>query len=159
MVQYKSVGGRLIEIDDLRVMLDLGKKYNLVKDLLKRVVVPAIEEINELTELKVTAKPVKTGRKFTHISFTIKNKPTLKKEIVENIERDPDTVDMFYRMTDSQINMFGNQLARLPELAYLAIGNESYDVLANRIKEMLRDPVKQIQFIPYLRNLGFAQIK
>jgi plasmid replication initiation protein len=159
LVQYKSVGGRLIEIDNLRVMLDLGKKYNLVKDLLKRVVVPAIEEINELTELKVTAKPAKTGRKFTHISFTIKNKPTPKKEIVENIERDPDTVDMFYRMTDSQINMFGNQLARLPELAYLAIGNESYDVLANRIKEMLRDPVKQIQFRPYLRNLGFAQIK
>ncbi|MFU8928213.1 replication initiation protein RepM [Acinetobacter puyangensis] len=159
LIQYKEVGGRLISIDDLRIMLDLGTRYKTTGNLIAWVITPAIEEINELTELKVIAKPTKTGRKFTHISFTIKNKPTSKKDIVEKIERDPDTLDMFYKMTDSQINMFGNQLARLPELAHLAVGNESYDALASRIKDMLRDPIKQTQFIPYLRNLGFAQIK
>ena len=62
---------------------------------------------------------------------------------------------MFYEMTDAQINMFGNQLARLPDLANLAVGNESYDALASRIKDMLKDPEKQKQFISHLKNLGF----
>ena len=51
--------------------------------------------------------------------------------------------------------MFGNQLSRLPELSYLAVGNESYEALASKIKEMLRDPTQQKQFIPHLKNLGF----
>jgi hypothetical protein len=40
-------------------------------------------------------------------------------------------------------------------MSYLAAQGESYDVLASRIKEMLRDPIQQKQFIPHLRNLGF----
>ena len=51
--------------------------------------------------------------------------------------------------------MMTNQLARLSEFSDLAVGNESYEVLANRIKDMLRDPIKQKRFIPYLKNLGF----
>jgi hypothetical protein len=46
-------------------------------------------------------------------------------------------------MSDAQINMFGNQLSRLPEFSNLADGNESYDALASRIKDMLKDPDKQ----------------
>ena len=63
--------------------------------------------------------------------------------------------DKVYKLTDAQINMFGNQLSRLHELSHLAAQGESYDVLASRIKEMLRDPIQQKQFIPHLRNLGF----
>jgi hypothetical protein len=58
-------------------------------------------------------------------------------------------------MTDAQINMFGNQLSRLPEFSNLANGNESYESLAAKIKEMLRDPIQQKQFLPHLQNLGF----
>jgi len=65
------------------------------------------------------------------------------------------TVDMFFKMTDGQINMFGNQLAKLPGLSHLAVGNESYEALASRIKDMLIDPEKQKEFIPHLRSLGF----
>lgn len=154
LIQYKEIGGRLMSIDDLRGMLDLGTRYKTTGNLIAWVINPAIEEINNLTDLKVTAKPTKTGRRFTHISFTIKQKPQSK--VIKNKERDPDTFDIFHKMTDAQINMFGNKLAQLPELAYLAVGNESYDVLASRIKDMLRDPDKQTQFIPYLKNLGFA---
>jgi hypothetical protein len=32
---------------------------------------------------------------------------------------------------------------RLPEFSNLADGNESYDALASRIKDMLKDPKKQ----------------
>jgi hypothetical protein len=65
------------------------------------------------------------------------------------------TKDTFYRLTDSQINMFGNQLSRLHEVAHLAVEGESYEILAAKIKEMLRDPIQQKQFLPHLQNLGF----
>ncbi|EJB8376760.1 MULTISPECIES: hypothetical protein [Acinetobacter] len=55
----------------------------------------------------------------------------------------------------AQLNMFGNQLSRLPEFSNLANGNESYDSLAAKIKEMLRDPIQQKHFLPPLKNLGF----
>ena len=58
-------------------------------------------------------------------------------------------------MSDSQINMFGNQLAELHDLSHLAVGNENYEALAARIKDMLRDPEKQKLFLPHLKNLGF----
>ena len=74
LTQYKSVGERSIAIDDLRVMLDLGSRYKTTGNLIAWVIDPSIEEINEQTDLKVTAEPQKTGRKFTHIKFTIKQK-------------------------------------------------------------------------------------
>ena len=58
-------------------------------------------------------------------------------------------------MSDSQINLFGNQLSRLHELSYLANQGESYEELAIKIKDMLRDQQQQKQLFPYLKNLGF----
>ena len=70
--------------------------------------------------------------------------------------KQPKTVQQsFYRMSDSQINLFGNQLARLHELSYLANQGESYEELAIKIKDMLRDQQQQKQLFPYLKNLGF----
>jgi hypothetical protein len=57
-------------------------------------------------------------------------------------------------MTDAQINMFGNQLSRLPEFSNLANGNESYESLAAKIKEMLRDPIQQNSFYPTYKTLA-----
>ena len=58
-------------------------------------------------------------------------------------------------MSDTQINLFGNQLSRLHELSHLANKGESYEALAIKIKDMLRDPIQQKQLLPYLKNLGF----
>jgi len=77
LVQYKTTGERYISIEDFRFMLDLGTRYKQFNDLLKRVIEPSVDEINEQSDLKVTATPQKTGRKFTHIKFTIKQKQKL----------------------------------------------------------------------------------
>lgn len=152
--QYRTIGKREIYVEDLRKMLELGKRYPLFADLKRWVIDTAVDQINENSPIQVNYEQRKTGRKVTHIIFSFKEKSVRKIEKSQELDE-----QIFIKMTDSQINMFGNQLARLPELASLAVGNESYDALASRIKDMLRDPVKQTQFIPYLRNLGFAQIK
>jgi hypothetical protein len=51
--------------------------------------------------------------------------------------------------------MFGNQLSKLPELGKYAVGNEGYEALASRLKDMLKDPEKQKLLVPHLKKLGF----
>ena len=152
MMQFKSTGYCKISLDDLRYSLALFDKYQATKDLKKRVIDTAINEINEKTPYTVKYELIKTGRKFTHLElkFKLKAEPQKAKSL-----RDTHTPDLFYKMSDSQINAFGNQLAKLSELSHLAVGNESYEALASRIKDMLKDPEKQKQFLPHLIKLGF----
>jgi plasmid replication initiation protein len=145
--QYRSIGKREIAVENLRTMLELGKRYPLFADLKRWVIDTAVDQINEYSPLSVTYEQKKTGRKVTHIIFSFKEKS---KSI--NHQNEPDKV---YKLTDAQINMFGNQLSRLHELSHLATQGESYEALAAKIKEMLKDPIQQKQFLPHLKNLGF----
>lgn len=145
--QYRSIGKREISVESLRTMLELGKRYPLFADLKRWVIDTAVDQINEYSPLEVKYEQKKTGRKVTHILFSFKEKS---KSINHQNEQ-----DKFYKLSDAQINMYGNQLCQLPEFSQLAFGNESYEVLASKIKEMLRDPAQQKQFIPHLKNLGF----
>ncbi|MDU4033819.1 replication initiation protein RepM [Acinetobacter sp.] len=149
LVQYRQIGKREISVDNLRTMLELGKKYPLFADFKKRVIDTAVDQINEYSPLRVTYEQKKTGRKVTHITFSFKEKTKSIDQESKDIPKE------FYKLTDAQINMFGNQLSRLHELSYLAREGESYEILASKIKEKLRDPKQQKQFLPYLRNLGF----
>lgn len=149
LVQYRQIGKREISVDNLRTMLELGKKYPLFADFKKRVIDTAVDQINEYSPLRVTYEQKKTGRKVTHITFSFKEKTRSISQESKDISKE------FYKLTDAQINMFGNQLSRLHELSHLALEGESYEILASKIKEKLRDPKQQKPFLPYLRNLGF----
>jgi len=152
LVQYKTTGDRSISIEDFRFMLDLGTRYKQFNDLLKRVIEPSINEINEQSDLKVTATPQKTGRKFTHIKFTIKQKQKLK---TLDPKRDPNTPDFFIKMTDAQRYLFANKISEMPEMSKYSQGTESYQQFAVRIAEMLLQPEKFREFYPLLIKIGF----
>ena len=145
LVQYRQIGKREISVESLRTMLELGKKYPLFADFKKRVIDTAIDQINEYSPLKVTYEQKKTGRKVTHIIFSFKEKS----KSITHTSKD------FYQLSDAQINLFGNQLSRLHELSHLASEGESYEILAAKIKDMLRNPHQQQQFLPHLKNLVF----
>ena len=152
LVQYKTTGERYISIEDFRFMLDLGTRYKQFNDLLKRVIEPSVDEINEQSDLKVTATPQKTGRKFTHIKFTIKQKQKLK---TLDPKRDPNTPDFFIKMTDAQRYLFANKISEMPEMSKYSQGTESYQQFAVRIAEMLLQPEKFREFYPLLIKIGF----
>ena len=130
----------------------MPESYRRIGNLKDRVIKPSLDEITSNTDIDLNYENIKRGRSVIGFKFTVKEKP--KPKTIET-GRDEKTVDMFFKMSDAQINMFGNQLAQLPELSYLAVGNESYGALASRIKDMLKDSDKQKQFIPYLKDLGF----
>jgi plasmid replication initiation protein len=71
MSQFLKLGERSCTLDQLRQMLDLGDKYQDVKNLRVRVIDPALKELNANTDLAVTAEPMRKGRKITGFSFTI----------------------------------------------------------------------------------------
>lgn len=154
LIAWRSTGSTpIIELSDFRQKIGvLDTEYKRMERFKTSVLELAIKQINEHTDITVNYEQHKTGRSITGFSFKFKQKSTVKNK---NTFRDKDTLDMFYNMTDAQIHTFGNQLARLHELSYLASVGESYDDLAVRIKDMLKDEEKQKQFHPYLRKLGF----
>lgn len=136
-------------IHDLRSKLGLdATEYSTMSNFKSNVLDRAVSEINKHTSITVDYDQFKKGRVITDIQFRIKSK-------VRQPELTRASQAAFHQMTDAQINMFGNQLSRLPEFSNLANGNESYESLAAKIKEMLRDPIQQKQFLPHLKNLGF----
>lgn len=69
LVQWQSAGEREIEIDWLRDKFQLGDLYPRMFDLKKRVIDPAIDDINNHSNLWVKWSQRKTGRKVTHLQF------------------------------------------------------------------------------------------
>ena len=155
LIAWRSVGKTPeIKIEEFRKKMGvLDSEYQRMGQFKEKVLHIAIAQINEHTDITVEYEQHKAGRSIVAFSFQFKQKKT--KEIVDT-GRDPNTVDMFYSMTDAQIHTFGNQLAKLQDLGHLAAVGESYDDLAVRIKDMLKDEEKQKQFHPYLKQLGFS---
>lgn len=69
--QFRKAGERTIELDRLRATLALGNKYDRIETLRRRVIDPAIEEINRHTDLRVTVTPQRKGRKVVGFHFDI----------------------------------------------------------------------------------------
>jgi len=70
LCQWKSTGKREIEIDWLKDRLDLTVgSYLKMNDFKKRVLEPAITQINAHTNLWVNYTQRKTGRRVTHFTF------------------------------------------------------------------------------------------
>ena len=154
VAQYKNIGKRLIGIDDLRLMLDVGKRYKTTGNLIAWVIQPSIDEINEVTNLTVTVEPKKTGRKYTHLEFIIKVKA---KATAQQIKRDDTTGDLFSidGLSDKQIAMFSRKLAELPELGNLAKRGDSVQQFADMIANELRNQSLQGKYVEHLRKVGF----
>jgi plasmid replication initiation protein len=69
--QYQKIGKRKISIVELKYFLDIDDFYPRIIDMKKRVINPALKDINQYSDLTVSAKYIKTGRKISHIEFTI----------------------------------------------------------------------------------------
>src|SRR5690606_38017670 len=101
LVCWRSTGKTpIIEINDFRSKLGLlDQEYKLMHNFKNRVLDPAIKQINEHTDITVKVEQHKTGRAITGFSFKFKQKQQ-PKSIESN--RDPNTTDLFAKMTDAQ---------------------------------------------------------
>jgi plasmid replication initiation protein len=142
----------LFELDVFRGQMGIGDdEYLRMSDLKKRVLDLAIDQINEKTDLQVSYEQHKRGRFIIGFSFKVREKPKTK-QLTDG--RDPNTADLFSGLTDKQASQFAAKLSRLPELADKAPVGSSYEEFARVIAQHLQDPVKQADYVPYLKSLG-----
>lgn len=157
LVCWRSTGKTpVIEINDFRSKIGLLEtEYKAMCDFKKRVLDPAIKQINEHTDITVKVEQYKSGRSITGFSF--KFKPKTKANIENNApsKRDPNTTDLFAKMTDVQRHMFSHKLSEMPEMSKYSQGAESYQQFAVRIADMLLQPEKFIELYPYLLKAGY----
>jgi plasmid replication initiation protein len=75
LVQYLSIGKREIEIVWLKEALGISDEYSRMDNLKRRVLEPALAQINEFSDIRVSYTQRKTGRSVTHLIFSIKPEP------------------------------------------------------------------------------------
>lgn len=74
-------GGWDISLDRLKEQLGANdKSYSVYKDFRRRVLDPAVNEINKVSDLQVSYEKITTGRKVTGIHFKSHVKPSKKKD-------------------------------------------------------------------------------
>lgn len=156
LMQWKTTGRREIEIDWLKKQFEITEQYSNMNDFKKRVLAPAIKDINDHSNYQVSWEQRKTGRRVTHLIFEFSEKKTPKKKTKDAIEKDQNTVDIFHGLTDKQIDLFSSKLANDSAFGsqYARIGEETKD-FAQRIKREMRDAEKLKIFLPHLKKLGY----
>ena len=153
LIAWRSTGSTpIIELSDFRQRIGvLDTEYKRMERFKTSVLELAIKQINEHTDITVKYEQHKRGRSISGFSFTFKQK----KKDNPSIERDPNTLDLFSKMTDAQRHMFANKLSELPEMGRYSQGTESYPQFAVRIAEILQDSEKIKELAPYLKKVGY----
>ena len=154
LIAWRSTGKvSMLETKELRSRLGvLDTEHQRMESFKRRVLEPAIQQINDHTDIKAEYEQHKRGRSIIGFSFSFKqkSKPKTVKE-----ERDPNTPDFFIKMTDSQRHLFANKMSEMPEMSKYSQGTESYQQFAIRIAEMLLQPEKFRELYPFLEKAGF----
>ena len=72
--QFNTTGYRIISVEDFRHAMDSVITNPHTKDLKRRVLVPAIMEINKQSDMDCEVKDIKDGRRITHFEFIFNKK-------------------------------------------------------------------------------------
>jgi len=125
-------------LDEFREKMGISNEYKQMSDFKINVLDKALKEINEHSDINLKYEQFKKGRVITDFQFKITPKAK-QKTIQKSSSRDPDTIDLFSKMTDAQRHLLASKLSRLHEMSEHSVGNESFDDLAKRLAEMLLD--------------------
>jgi plasmid replication initiation protein len=79
--QFRSTGDRMIAIDDFRSMLGIDDKYQTFKSLNQLLLKPAINELNQKSNLSVAVDMVKQGRTVVALHFLFNEDRQIKRPV------------------------------------------------------------------------------
>lgn len=152
LIAWRSTGQTpIIELAEFRQKIGvLDDEYTRMGNFKDRVLNLAIAQINEHTDINVQCQQHKKGRNISGFSFNFK----LKKVVIAH-NKEQTALEIFSKFTDAQRHLFASKLSALPEMNKYSQGTESYSQFAVRISEMLRDPQKFEELLPYLKKVGF----
>jgi len=70
--QFRSTGYRRVTLEDLRFAMNCIDLYPSIRDFKRRVLYPAVKELNEKCDFEIECRNVKRGRRITGFEFIIK---------------------------------------------------------------------------------------
>ena len=133
--KHQTMGGFQISLDELFEQLGLPESYQDLSNLKKRVIKPSLDEITTNTDIDLTYENVKRGRSVVGFKFTVREKP--KPKVIET-GRDKNTIDMFCKLTDAQIQKYSSILSKVSDISDLSTFPD-YSTFAQWIANILRD--------------------
>ncbi|HHP0305593.1 TPA: replication initiation protein RepM [Acinetobacter baumannii] len=133
----------IIELSEFRQKTGvLENKYTAMCDLKKRVLEPALKQINEHTDITATYEQHKKGRVITGFSFKFKQKKPKQAEIaIETPKTASSDLDTIKPLTEPQIAKYSMILCKLGSLSDLS-NFPDYPTFANWLGNILRSPEK-----------------
>ena len=135
--KHQAMGGFQISLDELFQQLGLPESYRTRMNNLKyRVIEPSLNEITANTDIDLSYENVKRGRSVVGFKFTVKEKP--KPKVIET-GRDKNTIDMFCKLTDAQVQKYSSILSKVSDISDLSTFPD-YSTFAQWISNILRDP-------------------
>ena len=134
--KHQTMGGFQISLDELFEQLGLPESYRRIGNLKDRVIKPSLEEITANTDIDLSYENVKRGRSVVGFKFTVREKP--KPKVIET-GRDKNTIDMFCKLTDAQIQKYSSILSKVSDISDLSTFPD-YSTFAQWISNILRDP-------------------
>lgn len=141
LISWRELGKTpVLMMQDIRFRLGLqGGDYPRIDTFKKRVLEPAIKQINLYTDIEATYEQFKEGRTIVGLKFMFKEK-----KYPKSLSENKNTPDLFFKLTEKQINSFSRKLAYDNEFSgeFAKVG-ESYADLELRIKREM----KNIDFI------------
>jgi plasmid replication initiation protein len=78
VISFNNINSIKLELDDLKKMLGIEKKYTKFNDFKKRILDPALKDINKNTKVSINYELIKNGRKYNCIKFIKKHKRNFK---------------------------------------------------------------------------------
>jgi plasmid replication initiation protein len=153
LIQWRSAGKTpIFDLSIFRQQLGVEtQQYKTMSNFKTYVLDFALNQVNELTDITAKYEQHKKGRTISGFSFTLQQKKASSPKVIK--EQNP--TDLFSKMSDKQRYLFANKLSELPEMGHYSKGSESFQQFAIRIAEMLQDPKKFEELLPYLQKTGF----
>lgn len=113
--QYESIGKREFELQELKKILFIENQYNRIYDLKRFVIEPAVEEINDYTDINISYDDIKKGRKIVGFAFDIE--PKDQDQYIEYLNQFYNIKDMQKKMGLSNENFNSKQVMNIYEKA------------------------------------------
>lgn len=81
LMRFNSTGERIIYLEDFKSALGISDKYPAFKELTRRVIKPAVDELNQRSDLVITYETIKKGRSVAALSFEFKQNKQMKLDV------------------------------------------------------------------------------
>lgn len=156
LIAWRSVGKtNKIKLNQFRQRMGiLEHEYKRMELFKRRVLEPAIEQVNKHTDIKVSYEQHKEGRSIVAFSFSFKQKNP--HQVPSGSLKDKNTIDMFTGLTEKQILLFARKLAYDDSFSSnYAEPGEDYDDVEKRLIQKLADPEFVLKHMNTLEAHGF----